>query len=150
MENKEFQILNQAVNLHKENKLVLAAKNYQAVLKINPNQPDALHNLGLILQGTEKRELSKKLFEKAVNVLPSEPQYWVSLIKYHIKYDNFNDLEDIVHRAQSEKVGGNKLIAVLNEAQIKLSYHHEGSIPDENKLAKINQEIDARLFLSAL
>ncbi|MCB2182803.1 MAG: tetratricopeptide repeat protein [Desulfobulbaceae bacterium] len=71
--------LEEALRLHRAGRFTEAQRMYEAVLQKEPNQPDALHLLGLIaLQGC-RYQIASELIEKAVSVNPMAAEYHNSL-----------------------------------------------------------------------
>src|SRR6266513_3972268 len=60
---------------HQAGRLAEAERIYQRVLEVDPNNPDALHLLGVIAHQVEKNETSLQLIEKAIRYNPSNPYF---------------------------------------------------------------------------
>jgi tetratricopeptide (TPR) repeat protein len=63
------------VKLHKAGKLSQAQSFYQLVREIVPDQPDAIHLLGVIAHETGRDELAFSLISRALGKCPDEPTY---------------------------------------------------------------------------
>ena len=72
--------LQEAVLAHKNDNLQKAERIYREILEIHPKQPDANHNLGLLLASNNKNTLGLSLFEIAVKENPKIEQFWISYI----------------------------------------------------------------------
>ena len=70
------QALQQGVAAHKEGKLQDAERLYRAILKSQPNHPDANHNLGLLAVAVDKPIEAIPLFKLAVETNPQIEQFW--------------------------------------------------------------------------
>ncbi len=72
-------LLKEAVLCHEAGDLEPAEDGYVKVLEMAPENTDALHNLGLIKQGTGDLQQASKLIDKAIQTAPHVPHYYVSL-----------------------------------------------------------------------
>ena len=64
------QILKQGVNAHKKGNLKKAETLYKAVLKTNPTQQDANHNLGLLEVSANRFKEALPFFKTAIKTNP--------------------------------------------------------------------------------
>ena len=75
----EQQTVAQAIQVglehHQAGRLAEAERIYQRVLEVDPNNPDALHLLGVIAHQVGKNEISLQLIEKAIRYNPSNPYF---------------------------------------------------------------------------
>lgn len=71
--------LQQAVRYQNEGKQGEAEAYYEAILKADPLQPDALHLLGLIASAKKNDERAIQLISKALEVFPSSPLFYGNL-----------------------------------------------------------------------
>jgi len=79
------QALMKAVEAHKAGNLQDAEGLYKAILQAEPKHPDANHNLGVLAVSLAKTELALPLFKVALEVNPSQGQFWISYIDALIK-----------------------------------------------------------------
>ena len=89
------QLIKQAVAAHEEGKLEEAEHLYRELLVIEPNHPDANHNLGVLLFSLDKIDDSLQLFKTATEVNSNIEQFWVSYFNALIKGKKFRDVEII-------------------------------------------------------
>ena len=89
------QVLQQAVDAHKEGKLDEAEHLYKNILKTDPTHPDANHNFGILTASINKNEESLQLFKIATEVNPSIEQFWISRINALVKEKLFEEAEII-------------------------------------------------------
>ena len=87
-------IFNKAIILHKEGKLAEAAKIYQEILKTEPTNSAASHNLGLIFFSMNDINSALPLFKAATEINSNVEQYWISYGKALIK-DNLLDEAEV-------------------------------------------------------
>ena len=71
--------LQQAVALHQQGQLARAKPLYEAVLKLDPRQADALHLLGVIGLQTQDHALAARLIAKAIAIAPRNAAYHSNL-----------------------------------------------------------------------
>ena len=79
------QALQQGVAAHKEGKLQEAERLYRAILQVQPWQPDANHNLGVVAVSVNKADVALPLFKTALGANPKIEQFWLSYIEALIK-----------------------------------------------------------------
>lgn len=72
--------LNQAVSLHREGMLQEATNLYTEILQVDPKDPDANHNMGLLYLDENKNTEALSFFWTALEANPDEWQYWLSYI----------------------------------------------------------------------
>ena len=79
------QALKFGIAAHNKDKLDEAEHFYQTILQIQPNHPDANHNLGVLKVSMNKSKLSLPFFKKATEINKSIEQFWISYINALIK-----------------------------------------------------------------
>lgn len=77
--NKTQAKLQQALTLHQQGQLARAKPLYEAVLKIDPHQADALHLLGVIALQSQDRAAAVRLITKAITIAPRNASYHSNL-----------------------------------------------------------------------
>ena len=107
------QALQRAVETHKAGNLQDAEALYRAILQIQPNHPDANHNLGVLTCSINKTELALPLFKIALDTNPNQRQFWISYIEALIKLKQFSRALSVVK--QGKKIG-------LNNDQLDVLY----------------------------
>ena len=76
MSQKLQQQFMQAVALHQQGKLQEAGAIYEAILKVLPRHPDALHLLGVIAAQTGQHQRASDLIAKAIAINPGNAGYY--------------------------------------------------------------------------
>lgn len=76
-------ILQQALALHRSGNLTAAAALCRRVLAVEPDNPDALHSLGLIAYQSARYEEAAGLIRRAIARRPA-PTYWYNLGHVHL------------------------------------------------------------------
>ncbi len=74
-------LLIQAVDFHQKGQVVEAEIGYRQVLETDPHQPDAHHNLGILLSRTGKAEEALGHTRRAMESRPDQGQYWLTHIE---------------------------------------------------------------------
>jgi FkbM family methyltransferase len=72
-------MLEQALAHHKAGRIGEAAALYEAVLTANPDEPDALHLLGVVRRDEQRLDEALALIERAAGLLPSQPLFQFNL-----------------------------------------------------------------------
>ena len=78
---------------HKLGKFKDASHYYLAVLKIQPNNPHANYNMGLIAVRLGKYEEALPFLEAAIKNSPKISQFWISYIDALIELERLADAE---------------------------------------------------------
>lgn len=77
--NKVQAKLQQALTLHQQGQLARAKPVYEAVLKLDPRQADALHLLGAIALQSQDHAMAARLIAKAITIAPRNASYHSNL-----------------------------------------------------------------------
>ena len=93
------QVLQKGIEAHKAGKGKDAERYYCAILKVQPNHPDANHNLGVLNVGTGKTNEALPLFKRALEINPKIEQFWVSYVDAFLKLDKFTEANQIFSEA---------------------------------------------------
>ena len=98
------QALQKGVEAHKAGKVQEADRYYTAILKTNPNHPDANHNMGVLAVGIGKVETALPFFKTALDTNPNIDQFWISYIDALIKLDRLDEASDVFSQAMLQGV----------------------------------------------
>jgi predicted Zn-dependent protease len=74
------QALQQGISVHSKGDLVEAERLYKAILDLQPEHPEANHNLGLIAVSRNQLAVALPMFKSAVKANPNIEQFWISYI----------------------------------------------------------------------
>jgi tetratricopeptide (TPR) repeat protein len=113
------QALQKAVEAHRAGQIQDADLYYTAILKVEPNHPDANHNLGVLAVGVGKIQEALPLLKTALDANPSVAQFWLSYINALTKLGRNADAKAVLDQAKSKGAEGDgfdKLEQLLNEA----------------------------------
>jgi tetratricopeptide (TPR) repeat protein len=108
------QALQRAVEAHKAGKLQDAEALYRAILQIQPQHPDANHNLGVMAVSLNKSKLALPLFKIALEANPKQGQFWLSYVDALIKEKQFDNARKVLEQGKKRGLAGQK-VDVLEE-----------------------------------
>jgi tetratricopeptide (TPR) repeat protein len=94
------QALQNAVAAHKAGRLQEAEAIYLDILQIQPKQPDANHNLGILNVSLDKLELALPLFKIALEAYPNQGQFWISYVDALIKANQLGIAENVIKQGK--------------------------------------------------
>jgi tetratricopeptide (TPR) repeat protein len=100
------QALNEAIGLHKAGNIAAAKRLLSRIIQIEPNQPDANHNMGRLL--FESRNLKEALpfFKTALEANYGATQYWFSYIDALFRLDRFSEASELLAIAKDKGCEG--------------------------------------------
>ena len=114
------QALQQAIAAHKEGKLQEAERLYRAILQKKPNNPDANHNLGVLVVSAGKPLEALPFLKQALDTNPEVEQFWLSHIDALVKSGHFDEAQRLIEDSKKNGVAIEKL-KVLSERVQKTS-----------------------------
>ncbi|MFL2812598.1 MAG: tetratricopeptide repeat-containing sulfotransferase family protein [Paracoccaceae bacterium] len=100
------QALKKGVEAHKTGQVTEADRYYTAILKAQPQHPDANHNMGVLAVGLGKVQEALPFFKTALDANPSVAQFWLSYIDALIKLNQMDDAKAVLDEAKSKGVKG--------------------------------------------
>ena len=103
------QALKRGIEAHKAGKVEDADRYYTAILKADPDHPDANHNMGVLAVGVGKLEEALPFFKTALEVNSSIAQFWLSYIDALIRLDRMDEARVAFDQAKSHGVQGDGL-----------------------------------------
>ena len=101
--------LMKGIEAHKSGDIQLADRFYTAILKIQPDHPDANHNMGLLAIAVGQLDKAVILFKKALKANRSIEQFWISLLDAQIKLGQLNEAKKTLSEAIDSGVEMSKL-----------------------------------------
>ena len=117
------------IEAHKAGKISEADQYYTAILKANPNHPDANHNMGVLAVGLKKVKQSLPFFKAALKANNSVKQFWLSYIDALITLGNFKDAKNALSEALE--------IGIEGESLERFTEHFKSSFNDHSKVLPI-------------
>ena len=130
------QALQQGIAAHKAGKLQEAERFYRAILNVQPQHPDANHNLGVVAVAVGKVEAALPLFKTALEANPGTEQFWFSYIEALIKDNQFELAESILNQVSNKNLDTARLQAL----RVQLTSARQ---PDKINLSSQTSNLDA-------
>ena len=115
------QALQQAIAAQREGKLEDAERLYRAILQVQPNHPDANHNLGVLAVAVGKPLEAIPLFKLALETNPQIEQFWLSYIDALMKVERFDEAKLALVEGETSGVSSEKLKLFHQQIQTSLS-----------------------------
>ena len=100
------QTLSKAVEFHKAGHIQKANHLYTAILKDQPKNPDANHNMGVLAVGIGKIKKALPFFQVALEANPNISQFWLSYIDALRKLDKIDEAKVIFNQAKERGFKG--------------------------------------------
>ena len=105
----------------------LAEELYDHILKLDPQNPEANHNLGLLALDDGRSHLALSALQNALQINPNKENFWLSYINALISEKQFKTAKVTIDQANLAGVAKDKLDA-LDDAIASLN-----SISDQSK-----------------
>ena len=136
------QALNEAVGSYKAGNIEAAKRLLSRIIQIEPNQPDANHNMGRLLVESGVLEEALPFFKTALEANYSEAQYWFSNIDTLFRLNRFSEAAELLAVAKDKRCEGpafDDLGEKLNSPTIKFEIHIECLLKliDQGEIAKV-------------
>jgi len=122
------QALEQGVAAHKEGKLRDAERLYRAILRAQPNHPDANHNLGVLAVAVGKTLYALPLLKNALRANPRVEQFWLSYIDALIKEQQLGEARGMLEQAKKLGVHSARLNVFEEDLKLKIQLSKHQSI----------------------
>ena len=100
------QALQKAIEAYKEGKIQEADRFYTAILKVNPQHPEANYNMGVLAVSVDKAAEALPFFKKALEANPRTAQFWLSYIDTLIKLNKLEDAKAVFVQAKNKGAKG--------------------------------------------
>ena len=94
--------LQKGIEAHKAGEIQEAKRLYTSILKAQPQNPDANHNLGLLSVGLGKVQEALPFFHTALENNPNISQYWLSYIDTLINLGRLADAQVALQKARGD------------------------------------------------
>lgn len=92
--------LERGIEAQNSGELRVADSLYTSILKLDPNHPDANHNLGVIACRIGKPSKAIPFFKLALQADNSKPQFWLSLISARLQLGQNHDARSLLMQAK--------------------------------------------------
>ena len=116
----------EGINFHKKGRLKKAEVLYRNALKINPNHPDANHNLGILSISKNKSQDALNFFKVALEANPKMEQFWASYIDTLIRDKQLDKARKLIN--EGKELGFPLENENLN--RIAIEFHKLGRLDD--------------------
>ena len=125
--------LEKGIAAHKEGKLQSAERLYRAILQVQPDHPDANHNLGVLAISVGKAVEAIPFFQRSVEVNSESEQFWVSYIHACIKAGQFARARKLLVNAERSGVASKSLDCLRQRIQAVSPSYDARNRPDATK-----------------
>lgn len=114
-------LLREAFAHHQSGRFDEAEKLYYSVLDLEPDNPDAQHNLGVLALQRNQLPAALGLFEAAVKSSPGNVYYWLSLVDGQIRMEQWDQAEVLLNQAASQGLQHPAMARLRDRIQIARS-----------------------------
>ncbi len=122
--------LQQGVDVHNQGNLPEAESLYRAILQVQPEHPEANHNLGLIAIAVNQSAAALPLFKRALDVNPKIEQFWFSYIGALLKDNQIKNAERAIKMAKKKGFAVEKLDDLGSQSMSLVG----GNLPSQSQL----------------
>lgn len=141
-----------AIEHHQAGRLPDAEHLYRAILQVQPNHPDANHNLGVLLVQRKQPASALHYFKAAKESHAYQQQYWLSYIDVLIKVGSIEYAGQILEQARQQGLQGDALealaIRVKAAEQSKECISTKEYAPDSIRVQRNNKKTTQKVKLS--
>lgn len=102
-------MLKEALQAHQQDRLIDAEQLYLRILAIEPAQPDALHNMGLLQMQCSNPLAALPWFKAALEAQPGNPQCWHSYAEAFLEADQADEARQVILAGRAAGWEGNEL-----------------------------------------
>lgn len=138
------------IKAHKQGQFQQADRYYNAILKSQPNHPDANHNTGVLAVGAGKVQEALPFFEKAVNFNPKIKQYWISYIETLMLLNKTDEAKEALVRAKSLGLEEDNFRRFSNQLNDRRLNKTSKADPPQQRIEEILALFDSKNFENVL
>ena len=131
------QALQKGIEAHRAGKVQEADQYYTAILKANPNHPEANHNMGVLAVGVGKAEAALPFFKTALEAKPSIAPFWIGYINALIKLDRLDDARAVFDQAKSKGAKGEGFDQIEETLASSLPKNSNTGEPSQDQLQSL-------------
>ena len=127
-------IFNKGLQAHNAGDLSVAEQLYKETLAIQPQHPEANHNIGVVL--VAKNELGKALefFKFALDNSPNVSLFWASYIDVLIKLERIGESKTLVKAVKQAGISCDKIEALSQRLDVE---HQDPGLKESQDLNKL-------------
>ena len=129
-------MLQQGVAAHKDGKPQDAERFYRAILKIQPEHPDANHNLGVLAVSFNQTYKALPLFKTALKANPKMLQYWISYVDALIKEQDLESAKRVIQLAKERGMDTDSLDSLEAEIEVHTLTTNAGEVNPPQEMLK--------------
>ena len=96
--------LRRGIDAHQAGDAAEAEKYYTAILQVEPEHPDANHNMGVLAVDVGKREEAIPFFERALASNHTVDQFWLSYINVFLGMGRFDSARGVLSQARERGI----------------------------------------------
>lgn len=139
------QVMNEALGFHQSGQQQEAEKRYRAILNVEPNDPKANHNLGVLYVQMGKAAASLKYFTTALDAEPAHGQYWLSYIDALFHAGQLETAQQVLALARQNGLQGDDVEALA--IRLKVDVNCNSQKHSQHGGTPTQQEIDTLVAL---
>lgn len=98
--------LKKGVEWYDAGELNIASQLYETVVRLQPDNPDANHNLGMLAVHVGKVKEAVPFLKTALDANPNREQFWFIYIDVLIKLDRNADAQAVLDKAKGKGANG--------------------------------------------
>ncbi len=119
----------QGVMAYENGRLKDAATLFRIILESDSGNPDANHNLGVLLMQSGDSKKAVRMFQNALESNPDVPQFWLSYVEGLIRGQQYEKLESAIKKASIKGVTKEALLLLLKETVFVPPEENDASNP---------------------
>ena len=133
------QALQRGIDAYKANDLNTAEIYFKMILQKEPNHPDANHNMGILVLGSNNFAEAIQYFVRAIDQDPSIPTFWISYTHALDKSGHTKDALMQIKKAKDRGIDDAKLNALEGMLIQKLNYaqYEEPKVPPYDTMDRL-------------
>ena len=109
----------QGIKSHKAGDLFRARENYRRAIRLDPENADARHNLGVLCFAVGDSLAAQKYLQEAISINPRQYQYWYSYINLLLQAGEFQTARKMIKRARENGIKANRLASLIESLKTK-------------------------------
>ena len=123
--------LKKGIDAHKAGNLHEAQRYYTAILKAQPQHPDANHNLGTLAMSIGKEKEALPFFKIALEANPKIAYFWVSFIDCLIKLGRLSFAKKVLEHARNQGASGQSFDELEQKLNAISDFSDKSQVPDD-------------------
>lgn len=139
------QALQQGVAAHNQGNLKEAERVYRDILRSQPNQPDATHNLGLIAADMGRIDIALPLFKSALDEKPIVEKFWISYINALIKDNQYKKARQVIKKATKKGMDGDNFRSLFLSLRKKIAKKE----PSQGAVKRLMEAFQSKRYIEA-